>query len=481
VHQTQILDSFRQVSRREYTPRFRAEQEPRGWRVYDGGEAIAFFFTDSWFAFDIWRFSPFEAALMANVDPPGKVWDLHTAHNTCINFPFTSGHDLVEGVDDPFGCCRQEWLSDAGDELHFRITAEFGQGQRLAYNVRVAYDPDWARYRFFFNADVWKLEFHGMEPINMMLAGALESRPDRRRWTHSIWEDPNGKLRRLVHSNALFTVTDFGDVVTEVGMGAQWRTKNAPFPGGWIAYAAHADFNPAMIVHETTAPVCFATCSQLFDEHLIWRNTGLENLEEGYFHFVMHTEFVNLLPEIAAQFLEQAEDPPKPAKWRNSGIALPFEMGVENSFETELDPWVAEECPVLVLSSDSAAAIQWADGQAHSGQRSIRLRGTRMNERNELFPGGAVCNVEPHTRYLLSGWVKTDSVDRYARLELSSYEYRYTNVVDLAQTPPVCGTSDWTRVEAELDSGDEAYLMPKLVLYGPGTAWFDDVTLSVID
>jgi len=30
----------------------------------------------------------------------------------------------------------------------------------------------------------------------------------------------------------------------------------------------------------------------------------------------------------------------------------------------------------------------------------------------------------------------------------------------------------------ELDSGDEAYLMPKLVLYGPGVAWFDDVELT---
>ena len=42
------------------------------------------------------------------------------------------------------------------------------------------------------------------------------------------------------------------------------------------------------------------------------------------------------------------------------------------------------------------------------------------------------------------------------------------------------GSGGWTRVEAELDSGDEAYVMPRFVLYGNGTAWFDDVMLEKI-
>ena len=35
---------------------------------------------------DIWAFSPFEPDEMANPEPPGKVVDLHTVHNTFLNF-----------------------------------------------------------------------------------------------------------------------------------------------------------------------------------------------------------------------------------------------------------------------------------------------------------------------------------------------------------------------------------------------------------
>jgi hypothetical protein len=97
-----------------------------------------------------------------------------------------------------------------------------------------------------------------------------------------------------------------------------------------------------------------------------------------------------------------------------------------------------------------------------------------------VFPSGAVCNVKPHRRYRLTGWIRTRGVDRYARLDLFSCEYGYANLVDLAQSPMVSGTSRWTRVEAELDSGDEAYLMPRFVLYGSGTSWFDDVALEEV-
>ena len=86
--------------------------------------------------------------------------------------------------------------------------------------------------------------------------------------------------------------------------------------------------------------------------------------------------------------------------------------------------------------------------------------------------------VKPHRTYRLSGWIRTERVERYARLELASYEYTFTNYMDVAGSPSVCGTQESTPVEVELNSGDEAYLMPKLVLYGPGMAWFDDVLLE---
>lgn len=467
-----ILESFVKPSRRRYSPEFRVTTDANGWRLSDGDQPVAFFGKE--FYFDIWQFSPFEPPEMANVEPAGKVRDLHTLHNTFINLPLIRHRagDLCEGDPEAAPPARWRWEKRSGKELHVSLSRRFPAGERLRYDVRVVYDPQWARYRYFFDATAWKLTSGGMEPINMMLGGALASRPEKRRWTHSVWVDPDGKLKRLVHSNALFEATDYADPL--------WRTKNAPQRGAWVAYAAHPSFNPAMLIHETNVPICFATCSQLFDEHLIWQQAGLDQLDDGFFCFRMRTELVNLRPAMARTMLNQAADPPRPRKWQTQRVALPFHMDAVNSFEEAVDPWQPEECPILVVEKDEKAPIQWVRDAAHSGRHAIRFDGREPHKRLALQTCGAVCNVDLHTRYRLSVWVKTRGVDRFARAELASYEYTNANVIDNATSPALSGTNDWTKLTVELDSGDEAYLMPGLVLYGKGTAWFDDAMLEKV-
>jgi hypothetical protein len=155
-------------------------------------------------------------------------------------------------------------------------------------------------------------------------------------------------------------------------------------------------------------------------------------------------------------------------------------MGVVNSFEKEVDPWAAEDCPILCLPEDQVEkGIEWAR-IGHTGKRSVQLTGDAGTKRREIYPTGAVCRVKLHTRYRLSGWIKTEKVERFARLELSAIEYSFSNVIDAAFSPMVSGSRNWTRVAVELNSGDEAYLMPRFILYGPGRAWFDDVCLEEI-
>jgi len=465
-----ILQGLTATSPRPHSPQFHVERDRWGWRIFDDDAAIAHFMNRGGFCFDIWKFSPFEAEEMAHTEPPTDVYDLHTVHNTVINFPYYTARDVVGDGETQFERMQQRWITDAGPELHLRIAGEFAEGQRLQYDCRFIYDPAWARYRFFLEANFWKVESCGAEPINMMLAGALEDTAEKRRWTHSIWADPHGKLKRLVHSNALFTATDYGD---DCGRG---RTKNAPLRGAWIAYAAHPTFNPCMLVHEANVPVHFATCSQLFDEHLIWQNAGLDELDENLFHFVMKTEFVNLPADLAQRFLDEAADPPQPKRWRKETIALPFRVGEVNSFEETLDPWLPEDCPVLALDNRD----EWSDSEAHSGSHSVRLVGQSFHSWQRRFPSGAVCMVEPESCYRLSGWIKTRAVERFARLELFTYEYTYPNIIDFARSIHVAGDSDWTRVEVELATGSEAYIMPQLALYGEGAAWFDDVKLDKV-
>jgi hypothetical protein len=403
---------------------------------------------------------------MANIDAPGAVSDLHTVHNTVLNLPVSRCGDLTEGVASIADCLRVEWLQDSGAELHIRITGTFLRGQSIQYDLCFRYDAAQARYRFFIDAEMWKISPHGGEPINMMLAGALTERGEDRRWSHSIWADPRDQLKRIVHSNALFQATDYAS--------AHWRSKNAPTQGAWIAYAAHPVFNPAMLVHDANVPVFFATCSQLFDEHLIWQQAGLDELDEGLFHFVMRTEFINLPAALAAEFLADATDPPRPSQWQHELVTLPFYMDVVNDFETRVDPWLPEDCTIITLEDPAC----WATDAAHSGTHSIKLTGRNFHTWERVMPVGAVCRVQPHARYRLSGWVRTAGVERFARLELASYEYTYNNVIDRTRSVHVAGDSGWTYIEAELETEDEAYVMPFLALYGRGTAWFDDMQLT---
>lgn len=476
MYQQKIIESLAAPTPRDYTPEFALRREAQGWRLCDGDTAVAFLYPTF---FDIWQFSPFEPPVMANTQTAGKVVDLHTLHNSYLNLALHGWPRHWCDADTPFGdWVEWHWRQDAGPEVEAEIRASFDAGERIQWRLQVTYDPVWARYRYRIGIDAWKLRPDGMEPLNMMLAGALASRPEQRRWTHSVWEAPDGQLRRIVHSNALFHCTDFGSEE----LGAQWRSRNAPFHGAWVAYAAHDEFNPGVLIQRTNVPVRLAICSQLFDEHIIWCQAGQENLDaDGLFHFSMDTEFVNLGAGLARELLDHAVDPIAPDAWRYELQALPFRMDEVNSFETAVDLWAPEDCPILGLPKTGDGAISWASDEAHTGERSIRLQARLICERRELHPVGAVCNVKPHHRYRLDGWIKTSGVERFARLELTAYEYTFANTIDLAASPSVTGTADWTHVEAVLDSGDEAYLMPKFVLYGPGTAWFDDVRLEQTD
>lgn len=464
MYRQKILDSFVLPQPQPHTPAFRLEPERGGCRIFDGETAIGFCWPTF---FDLWSFAPGRPALMANTEPPGKVVDLHTVHNTVLNLAL---HGWPRHWHASSAQLKWDWRRRGGERIEVLVSAAFADGERIQWVFQIGYDPVWGRYRYTFEINAWKRDPEGMEPFNMMLAGALTERAHDRRWTHSIWEDPDENLRRIVHSNALFTATDYAS--------AQWRTRNMPYSNGWVAYAAHNAFNPAMLVHRANVPMKLATCSQLFDEHIIWNDAGQENLDEdGLFQFHTNLEFVNLLPAMAAEFLNEATDPVQPKQWREEQIALPFYMDTTNSFEETVDPWKPEECPTLVIPKDEGP-VCWVRGTGHSGRCSVRLEATRTNERCECFPGGAVCRVRPHRRYRLSGWIKTESVERFARLELAGYEYTFTNTIDSARSAHVTGTSDWTQVSVELDSGDEAYLMPRMVLYGPGAAWFDDLRLE---
>lgn len=89
--------------------------------------------------------------------------------------------------------------------------------------------------------------------------------------------------------------------------------------------------------------------------------------------------------------------------------------------------------------------------------------------------------VQPNTLYRLSGWIRTEN------LQAGTGRGALLNVHQVrgAATPAVTDTSDWTRVESLVYSGDRETLLVNCLFGGwgrsTGTAWYDDLRLEAVD
>ena len=467
-----ILNSIKRKHARAYKPRFRVKRDTRGWWILDADQTIGYVFRDGQVFFDIWAFSPFEPPIRSNSSPMGKIADPHTVQNTMLQIPIEEATDLVGTRDDTFNRIRFRWVEKEGPQLHMRMIGLFTDDQRLDFNFHIRYDANWSRYRYTMTVDVWKHNASGLTPVVMTMPGALASRPERRRWTHSIWEDPENQLIRLVHSNVLFNATDFKD--------PKWRTRSTPKRKAWIGYASHDRFNPALLIHDSNVPIQFFIGSQFFNEHIVWDSAGFDQLDGGQFHFHLKTELVNMPVNVSRHLLDDAVDPPHPDQWRTFAHALAFRVDEENHLEENLEVWEPEECPILIVPNEPDPNISWVSDESHSEHHSLHFKGRHPSHRVELTTTGAACTVTPNSTYRFTAWIKTSKVERFARVELFTYEYSPDNVIDIAQSEKVSGTRTWQKVTVEINTGDEAYVMPRLQLYGSGDAWFDDLRLEQI-
>jgi hypothetical protein len=116
----------------------------------------------------------------------------------------------------------------------------------------------------------------------------------------------------------------------------------------------------------------------------------------------------------------------------------------------------------------------WAENKPHSGQRCVLLE----SETGADCAWAQRVEVEPHTRYRLAGWIRTQDV--VARTGRGAF----LNVQEIQEvmTKVISGTSDWVRVEMTFDSGPNELIQVNCLLGGwgrsSGKAWFDDITLE---
>ena len=89
-------------------------------------------------------------------------------------------------------------------------------------------------------------------------------------------------------------------------------------------------------------------------------------------------------------------------------------------------------------------------------------------------------SVEPHSKYKLTGWIKTENIEagsgKGALLNLHNFQP--------TQTPAVKGTKDWTKVEVEFETRNHSVVEINCLFGGwgqsTGKAWYDDVQLELV-
>ncbi len=107
----------------------------------------------------------------------------------------------------------------------------------------------------------------------------------------------------------------------------------------------------------------------------------------------------------------------------------------------------------------------------YAGDYSAKIHSeTEINNINKQY-----VTLQPNTTYTLSGWIKTDDVTgRGAQI----YPYEFDDCQE-CQWIRVTGTTDWAFYNTLFTTGEDAEGRINFrIMYGTGTAWFDDLHLT---
>ncbi|HHK42462.1 MAG TPA: hypothetical protein ENJ50_08595, partial [Planctomycetaceae bacterium] len=135
------------------------------------------------------------------------------------------------------------------------------------------------------------------------------------------------------------------------------------------------------------------------------------------------------------------------------------------------------------MAWESKAVLRWDRKVARSGKASLRIddpghipdAGWKKNSARWV---SSVRPVEPGSSYQLEAWIRTKNLTGNASIILSWR--RHGNYLGQEATPPLKGTTDWTRVALSVtapENADELVVM-FMVGYGSGSAWADDIRVS---
>jgi hypothetical protein len=132
---------------------------------------------------------------------------------------------------------------------------------------------------------------------------------------------------------------------------------------------------------------------------------------------------------------------------------------------------------------DSQHQASWTTEQAHGGSHALKLWVAPGAERQWISTRQQGLVIRPGAHYLLRGWVKAQEVSADGWAGWYIHVGNASNpMILIADAQGGGGTFDWKEVTSEFTAPPDADRADiGTVLWGSGTAWFDDVSLECSD
>ncbi len=369
-----------------------------------------------------------------------------------------------------------------GDAAVFTVREDYADGSHGTHASRLIFDPAWGGYVVEYDVElVARRIITEQEFCNLIPAAIGDTRPGKAKYQQVIWLDREGTLRGMGKNPLWFTSVGAQDQCGRRGIAA----------GGFLAWVAEPDFNPAIEILHANTGAGAGTCDALMDEHLMVGVPDARHCPDGWFHLEItarlfsipvplaqalaaRTTPLDFGPMLAWKFQYAPHDGPIAAdlnKVELPGLAYDHIADMNTPVPWDRPAW----CQLWTASNQSDADLYYDPAVGHAGTRSLRI--SVQGKEKRFCPGsGPTYHTEAGVRYRVSAWVRTQGNVR-AWVEGNEILFTSWNAVQSHPTAVVGPDSDWTYVEATYTArGDDApFAVVFIVAEGEGMAWFDEI------
>jgi len=388
---------------------------------------------------------------------------------------------------------KMEWTfgESGGSEITFVISESYPHDERIrgSHEVRLYYDPLPDSYVADVNAQLESPDSYITEYVNLYAGGIYDTRPGCKRYSCTVWTNPDGRMIRWPHNPVGYMTPGMND-----------RDERSVAQGGFIGYFADPHTNPVVEVLHSNPPTACATCCNLYDEHLLFHMQKKQ--DAGPYKWEARFRFFSIPVGAAEGLLRQSEpirygvDPTRPdpvqsesdrddTDLHSSILYNPqipgFFYGRVNDFEEPIPYDQVVTAPGLFVSLSPEHEVYWDSSSGHSGTRSIRLRGRCPDEVVQAkISAGPTPHLYGDLTYRLSGWIRCEGVTGIgARVRFDEIGFRPRDGGTSHIAGPATGDTDWIYFESLFTTAlDTEFGWLYLELEGPGQAWFDDIALE---